>query len=374
MAAQKNKNEAGKQTEPSQANTVPQFPIVGIGASAGGLNAIQKLLENLPENTGSAFIVIQHLAAGQESMLPEILSRSTKMPVNKVVSGMPIEIDHVYVIPAGAVMTINSGLLKLKPKGESFKPIDEFFHSLASERKTQAIGVVLSGTGTDGTEGLKYIKAEDGITFAQDPKTAQYPDMPRSAIAADSAYFILPPEQIAKELFRIAKHPEIVRRKVEPKELPREENLTDIQTIFTLLQASFGVNFANYKRSTVDRRIARRMVLNKIDTQTKYIAFMRTHKEELQALFDDLLIGVTGFFREPNTFELLKEKVFPKILQNNHPIRVWIPGCSTGEEVYSLAIAIVEFKEENNILDHQIQIFGTDVSEKTLKKLDMDFT
>jgi two-component system, chemotaxis family, CheB/CheR fusion protein len=193
------------------------FVVVGIGASAGGLNAIQKLLENLQENTGLAFIVIQHLASGQESMLPEILSRSTKMPVVKVTNGLCVEIDHVYVIPAGTVMTISDGILKLKPKGESFKPIDEFFHSLATERKTQAIGIVLSGTGTDGTEGLKFIKAEDGITFAQDPKTAQYPDMPRSAIAAESAYFVLPPEQIAQEVSRIAKHPEIALRQIETK-------------------------------------------------------------------------------------------------------------------------------------------------------------
>jgi two-component system CheB/CheR fusion protein len=249
--------------KPAPITKIGQFPIVGIGASAGGLNAIQKLLEKMPENTGLAFVVIQHLAATQESMLPEILSRSTKMPVTKVANEMVIEKNHVYVIPSGATMTIGDKVLKLHPKGASFKPIDEFLRSLAAERKTQAIGVVLSGTGTDGTEGLKFIKAEGGITFAQDPKTAQYPDMPRSAIAEEAADFILSPEQIAQELSSIAKHPEISRRKMETR-APEAKEETDIMSIFALLQAAFGVDFDNYKKSTVSRRISRRMVLNKI--------------------------------------------------------------------------------------------------------------
>ncbi|MGE5575275.1 MAG: CheR family methyltransferase [Ignavibacteria bacterium] len=345
---------------------------MGIGASAGGLNAIQKLLENLPENTGLAFIVIQHLATNQESMLTEILSRSTKMSVDKVTNGMPIEKDHVYVIPSGTIMTISDGTLRLHPKGASLKPIDEFMRSLAIERKTYAIGIVLSGTGTDGTEGLKFIKAEGGITFAQDPKTAQYPDMPKNAISADTVYFVLSPEEMAKELSRIAKHPEITRQKIEtlePKE--QEDDKVDIQTIFSLLKASFGVNFANYKKSTINRRITRRIVLNKIDDIKKYAIYLRTHKEELQALFDDLLIGVTAFFREPTAFDLLKEKVFPNIIekkQANQPLRVWIPGCSTGEEVYSVAISIEEFLEEKNITNQQIQVFGTDINEKNVEK------
>jgi two-component system, chemotaxis family, CheB/CheR fusion protein len=194
------------------------FPVVGIGASAGGLEAIKKLLENLPETTGLAFVIIQHLAAGQESMLPEILSRSTKMPVQKVESGIRIEPNQVYVIPSGKTMTIDHGTLKLHPKGTILKPIDEFLRSLSSERKTRSIGIVLSGTGTDGTEGLQVIKAEGGITFAQDPKTAQYPDMPKSAIAAETVYFVLSPEKMANELVRIASHPEIVHHEIENSE------------------------------------------------------------------------------------------------------------------------------------------------------------
>ena len=368
MAAKK-KETLSKNPQPTQAKS-DQFPIVGIGASAGGLNAIQTLLQNLPENTGLAFVVIQHLAATQESMLPEILSRSTKMPVTKVTNEMPVEINHVYVIPSGVTMTISNGVLKLRPKGvTSFKPIDEFLRSLATERKTQAIGIVLSGTGIDGTEGLKFIKAEGGITFAQNPKTAQYPDMPRNAIAEETAYFILSPEEMAQELSSIAKHPEITRQKMETEEPTKKESGTE--TIFTMLQAAFGVNFTNYKQSTVNRRISRRIVLNKIENLKKYIIYLRAHKEELQALFDDLLIGVTGFFREPAAFELLKEKIFPSIFEKRQPnqsVRVWIPGCSTGEEAYSVAIALEEYLEEKSIVDSQIQIFGTDVSEKSIEK------
>ncbi len=264
MAAEKSRNKLTQNTEFSQVE-VDLFPIVGIGASAGGLNAIQKLLENLPENTGLAFIVIQHLAATQESMLPEILSRSTIMPVTKAANKMPVEKNHVYVIPAGVTMTINSGLLELHPKEFPFKPIDEFLRSLASERKAQAIGIILSGTGTDGTEGLKFIKAEGGITFAQDPKTAQYPDMPRNAIEEETTYLVLSPEQIAKELSSIAKHPEITRQKIETIEPQEKGGEKETQTIFALLEGSFGVSFVNYKQSTINRRISRRMVLNKIE-------------------------------------------------------------------------------------------------------------
>jgi two-component system, chemotaxis family, CheB/CheR fusion protein len=345
-------------------------PIAGIGASAGGLDAIKRLLGNLPENTGISFVIVQHLATGQESMLPEILSRFTKMPVDKVQSGKKIEPNHVFVIPAGTIMTMENGKLQLKPKHEFHKPIDEFFVSLAQEQKTHAIGIVLSGTGTDGTEGLKFIKGEGGITFAQDPKSAQYADMPKNAIAAETVDFVLPPEKIAHELAEIAKHPEIARRKMENTEHP-EEGGEDKQAIFTLLRATFNVNFANYKKSTTDRRIMRRMVLKNIESIKKYVAYLRIHREELQALFEDLLIGVTGFFREPQTFALLRENAFPTLIEkksSNQPVRVWVPGCSTGEEAYSVAITIQEFLEEKNILDLQVQIFGTDVNDKKIEK------
>jgi two-component system CheB/CheR fusion protein len=190
------------------------FPVVGIGASAGGLEAFKVLLEGLPADTGLAFVIIQHLSPGQESLLTEILSRSTPMSVLQVEDGMKIDPNHVYVIPSGATMTMADGVLKLDPKGKSLKPIDAFLVSLAMERKTQAIGIVLSGTGTDGTEGLKAIKTEGGITFAQNPDSAQYPGMPQSAILAESVDFVLSSERIAKELAKIAKHPQLVRVKI----------------------------------------------------------------------------------------------------------------------------------------------------------------
>ncbi len=368
------KNNAGldsKKNEALSQSLAQNFLIGGVGASAGGLDAIKKVLQSLPENTGLALVIVQHLATGQESMLPEILSRFTKMPVNKVQSGKQIEPNHVYVIPSGTTMTIKEGALQLKPKREFHKPIDEFFVSLAQEQKNRAIGIILSGTGTDGTEGLKFIKGEGGITFAQDPKTAQYPDMPKNAISAETVDFVLSPEKIAEELAEIAKHPEIIRQKIETTEPQVEEGGNDKQAIFTLLKASFNVNFANYKKTTTDRRITRRMVLKNIDTIKKYVAYLRSHKEELQALFEDLLIGVTGFFREPQTFNILKENVFPALVENkptNQPIRVWVPGCSTGEEAYSITMAIQEFFEEKNLLDIQIQVFGTDVNDKNIDK------
>ena len=369
MTETKEKQEGkGKKILVSRAE--PAFPIAGIGASAGGLEAIKKLLENLPPETGLAFVVIQHLASNQESMLPEILARFTQMHVNKIEHGMQIEPNQVYVIPAGKIITIDNCHIELQPKGITLKPIDEFFCSLASERKTHSIGIILSGTGNDGTEGLKAIKAEGGITFAQEPNSAQYSDMPKSAINADVVDCILSPERIAAELGSIAKHPEITRQKIEVEEAKPHEVENDLQTIFILLKGVFGVNFANYKKTTIDRRISRRMILKKIETLNKYVAFLRKHPDEQQSLFDDMLINVTDFFREPNTFLALSEKVFPELAgknQSNQAIRVWIPGCSTGEEVYSIAIALTEFIEQKS-MDRQILIFGTDVNSKNIEK------
>jgi len=345
------------------------FPIVGIGASAGGLDPIIKILSGLPIETGMAFVVIQHLAQGQESLLPEILSRSTKMNVLQVKNGMKVEKNKVYVITPGKTMTLKNGCLRLVPKGLALKPINDFMISLASERKTQAVGIVLSGTGNDGTEGLKTIKVEGGITFVQDPETAQYSDMPKNAIVAETAYFILSPENIVKELVRISKNPQLARTQSEAPQ--QAEGETDLKKIVVMLKASSGVDFTHYKETTINRRIARRRVVNKIENDKEYVTFLRTHPNELLALFDDLLIGVTSFFREPKTFEALKEKVFPELIKNqsaNESIRVWIPGCSTGEEVYSVAIAIQEYLEENAIADVRIQIFGTDANEKNIEK------
>jgi two-component system, chemotaxis family, CheB/CheR fusion protein len=345
------------------------FPIVGIGASAGGLDPIRKILEILPVDTGMAFVVVQHLAPGQESLLPEILSRSTQMKVQQVKDGMKVEKNQVYVITPGTTMTLKNGQIKLVPKGLALKPINDFMVSLASERKTQAIGIVLSGTGNDGTEGLKAIKVEGGITFAQDPETAQYDDMPKNAIVAETAYFILSPENMVKELVRLSKNLQLINVHLDSPQHVGDE--TDLKKILMMLRTSAGVDFTHYKETTIKRRIARRLVINKIENEKEYVAFLRVHPKELQALFDDLLIGVTSYFREPKTFEFLREKVFPELIKNrslNESIRVWIPGCSTGEEVYSVAMAIQEFLEEKALPEIRVQIFGTDANEKNIEK------
>ena len=235
---------------------------------------------------------------------------------------------------------------------------------------------MLSGTGSDGTEGLKAIKAQGGITFAQTPSSAQYGDMPQNAISAEAADFVLSPDKIAIELQKIAVNPQLARSEIAAKEetgskeaKPKKE--TALNSIFTLLKSNFNVDFSHYKETVVNRRVARRMVINHIKKMAIYADYLRSHSNELEALFNDMLIGVTSFFREPETFSALKETVFPELVKNRslkEPIRIWIPGCSTGEEVYSFAIAIQEYLEENSIANVQVQIFGTDVNEKNVEK------
>jgi two-component system CheB/CheR fusion protein len=342
---------------------------LGIGGSAGGLEAFTKLLENLPAQTGMAFVFIQHLATGQESMLTEILSRSSNMPVHKVENDMEVEPDNVYVIPPDVYMPIENYSLQLAPQtSRVHRSIDAFLISLAKDLKSKAIGVVLSGTGTDGTEGIRDVYAQDGITFAQDVESAKYDGMPRSAIDSGVINFVLPPEKIAKELSRIGRHPYLDRKKlslVSPEETAKENNL---QNLLALLRLNFGVDFFVYKESTLNRRISRRMIIHKIEDLKEYTNYVRNNNQELQTLFDDLLIGVTGFFREPETFNELEKEIFPEIVSDRSfepPIRIWVPGCSTGEEVYSIAIKLNEFLQSTN-RSIQVQIFGTDVSEKNI--------
>jgi two-component system CheB/CheR fusion protein len=348
---------------------------VGIGASAGGLEAFKELLECLPADTGLSFVIIQHLAAGQESMLAEILSRFTDMPVQTVKDNTQIEANHVYVIPPGTIMTMDNKILKLDTKGSSTKPIDAFLISLAEDLKALSIGIILSGTGSDGTEGLKAIKAQGGITFAQSPESAQYSTMPQSVISADAADFVLPPEKIAEKLPIIAKNPQMVHIEIESKvekgtkrSLVKKE--TGLTAIFSMLKNASNVDFSHYKDTVVNRRVSRRMVINNIDGIAQYVDYLRKHPNELEALYNDMLIGVTSFFREPETFDALKKIVFPALVKNRSskdPIRIWIPGCSTGEEAYSFAIAIQEYLGENSV-NLQVQIFGTDVNEKNVEK------
>src|SRR5262245_13346550 len=355
------------QAKPSEKAAALDYPVVGIGASAGGLEALQELLHALPAETGMAFVVVQHMAPTHESMLAEILQRSARLPVTQVSDRVPLERDKVYVIPPGTDMEMVDGHLSLSPRRSirgQHRPVDLFFKSLAEEQGHKSIGVVLSGTATDGTLGLQEIKGEGGITFAQDD-TAQHTSMPRSAIAAGVVDFVLPPDGIARELARIAKHP-LVRPDAEV-EARRDESL---ETIIELVRNATNVDFSGYKRSTLYRRITRRLVLHKLETTSGYAKLLAGQPAEVAALYDDLLINVTSFFRNPEAFEALKASVFPRIVEKRgrqDPLRVWSLGCSTGEEAYSIAIAYREFAEAADV-QVPLQIFATDPNANGIEK------
>lgn len=353
-------------------STKKQFPIVGIGASAGGLEAATQLLKALPTNLGMGFVLVQHLDPTHESILAELLSKVTTMSVEEAKDNTQVEPNHVYVIPYNKDMTIESGVLKLTARDINNKihmPIDQFLRSLAQSQKGKAIGIILSGTASDGTLGLKAIKIEGGITFAQD-ETAKYQGMPKAAIASGNVDFVLAPSGIASELTRMNEHPYIKYPESieEQQELPEDEDV--LIKIFFMLRKSTGIDFSHYKGATINRRIKRRMLVNKLTTLKEYIAYLNDNNGEIKYLYDDLLINVTSFFREPQTFQFLYDNIFPRLIKNRstkEPIRVWVPGCATGEEVYSIAISLFEFLAENS-LNIPVQIFGTDISKTAIEK------
>ena len=349
-----------------------RFPIVGIGASAGGLEAFTELLRHLPGKSGMGFVLVQHLAPRHESVLTELLSRSTNIPVTEVKDGMAVERDHVYVIPPNTNMAVLNGVLHLMPRPEGpgqHLPIDYFLRSLAVDRKAASIGVILSGTASDGTLGMKAIKAEGGITFAQDERSAKYYDMPRNAINAGFVDFVLSPKDIATELARIGQDPYLAQFEVEQADRTQPES-DHMRRIFGLLRKVSGVDFSNYRPTTLERRIRRRMVLHKMQGLGQYVQRLQNDPAEIAALYQDVLISLTGFFRDPQLFEAIKSRVLPRIIKErapDSPIRVWVAGCSTGEEAYSLAICLLEFlgDKASNI---PVQLVATDVSEKAIEK------
>jgi len=348
------------------------FPVVGIGASAGGLEAVSTLLKQLPSDTGMAFVLVQHLAPDHQSMLTELLGRETVMPVSEIIDGMPIEQNHFYVIPPNSNLGVLHGVLQLMPRGDEpgqHLPIDFFLRTLAREMSNRAIGVILSGSASDGVLGLKEIKAAGGITFAQDEETAAYPSMPHSAIAAGCVDFILSPEKIASELARIGQHPYLAYVSAKPVEpLPAEEDV--LRKIFLLLRQYSGNDFTYYKQSTILRRIKRRILLHKLERMEDYLRYIQNQPAEIEALFRDLLINVTSFFRDPEIFDELKSGVFPQMMEDRSidiPIRIWVPGCSTGEEVYSIAISLFEFLGDM-ASNTAIQFFATDLDEQAVDK------
>lgn len=353
------------------------FPIVGIGASAGGLSAFTKLLKALPTDTGMGFVLVQHLDPTHISLLPELMARATTMSVVEVSDGMPIKPNHVYVMPPNHSLGLLHGVLHLMPRPDirgKHLPIDDFLHSLAQDQQSNAIGIILSGTASDGTQGMQAIKAVGGITFAQTEESSEYSGMPHSVIAAGHVDFILTPEQIAQELERIARHPYMRHKSPDShEEALIEGNIggnKDTNKIFVLLRTHTGVDFSLYKQNTIRRRIKRRMLLHQLDRLRDYVKFLQAQPKELDALFQDMLISVTNFFRDPETFDALKHGVFPRLMLDRPmelPIRIWVPACSTGEEVYSVAIALFEFLGDSANLNH-LQIFASDVNRQAIDK------
>ncbi|HSK76429.1 MAG TPA: chemotaxis protein CheB [Thermoanaerobaculia bacterium] len=356
--------EAGVLTEGSP------FSVVGIGASAGGLEAFTQMLNALPVDTGMAFVLVQHLAPTHASMLSEILSRSTAMPVTEVHDEPRVEPNRVYVIPPDRNMTISGGVLQLLPREEApgqHRPIDVFFRSLAEDQKDRAIGVILSGTASDGTLGLQEIKTEGGITFAQND-TAQQDSMPRSAVASGCVDFVLSPAEIAREIGRIARHP--YGSPASPARRKAAEGEPHLEEILAILCDVKGVDFSQYKASSLNRRIHRRMILHKLSGVEEYARFLRKNPGEVEVLYQDILIHVTSFFRNPATFAALKATVLPKLFKDrsrDEPLRIWVLGCSTGEEAYSIAITFAEFAEAHGSR-LPIQIFATDLNEAVIEK------
>jgi len=347
--------------------------IVGIGASAGGLKAVSELLRPLPRQIDMAFVVVMHLDPTQASSLAELLGRACKLPVRQATDGIELEPGHAYVIPPNTSMTVEGRALRLTPREESHRaqrPIDLFLCSLAEQHDGHAVGVVLSGTGSDGTAGLHAIKVGGGITFAQDGSAA-FGDMPQSAVAAGCVGAVLPPAGIARELVRISRHPS---RWLSGRPASEAEQGDDgaegkaLDELVRRLSRSSGIDFLNYKQATIRRRIQRRILLLRLERLDEYLAYFDEHPEEALTLSRDILIHVTRFFRDPEVFEALAELVYPALVKDraaDDPVRIWVPGCATGEEVYSLAISLLEFLEQRSAV-LPLKLFGTDVSEDAI--------
>ncbi len=362
------KGKPSNKENPSDASP-NNFPIVAIGASAGGLEAVTSLLHALPAEPGMSLVFISHLDPTHESAMVELLSRTTRLPVHQAAEGMHVVRNAVYVLPPNADMTISDDVLHLvrREAGRGHHmPIDSFFASLADDRTSNAIGVILSGNANDGTLGLSAIKNKGGITFAQDPQTAKYDGMPNSAVTSGVVDFVLPPERIAQELIRIQREP----RPAQPSGDAFDGKDRLMKEVFRLLRTVSKVDFGDYKVATIQRRILRRMNINRVSELPDYVKLLQRNPQEVESLYRDVLINVTGFFRNPEVFESMRDVVYPKLLLERNisePLRVWVPGCSTGEEAYSHAISLAEVLSELRV-EVPIQIFGTDLSESAIQR------
>lgn len=343
--------------------------VVGVGASAGGLEVFRRFLEALPVDTGMAFVLLQHLDPNHRSQMADILSRYTSMPVTEATDGGIILPNHVYLNPPNQVLGLSANALRFlgpsRVEGRRMV-IDCFFRSLAEARKERGVCVVLSGMGSDGSQGLREVKAAGGMAMAQDPSTAEYDAMPRAAIGTGYVDFVLPVGEMPARLVAYGRHPFSRSHAAVPSLVDREPG--HFQTILSLLRAHTDHDFRCYKTGTLDRRIRRRMSLQQVETLGDYVAVLRKHPEEVQALFRDLLISVTGFFREHEAWDVLAEEVMAAIIRSKadgEAVRAWVPGCATGEEAYSVAIVTNEQLEKQG-RELEIQIFATDLDESAV--------
>ena len=363
-AAKQTKAAANAKKTTAKSKETNDFPIVGLGASAGGLEALEAFFSHMPFDSGMGFVIIQHLSPKHKSIMASLLAKDTKMKVLEIKDGMKVKPDHVYLNPPNKNVIIINGALQLMDPvktGGINLPIDGFFRSMAEELGEKAICVILSGTATDGTLGLKAVKELGGLVMVQDPNSAKYDGMPRSAIATGMVDFILPVEKIPEELVRYVKAPYMGDSK--KVFITEDQFANNIQKIFSLIRSATGHDLSHYKQTTIRRRIERRMAINQINKISDFVKYLQQTPLEVDILFKDMLIGVTNFFRDPEAFKILKEQVLPGLLKNKDPdslIRIWSVGCSTGEEAYSLAILFSEVL--NMVKKHfNIQIFASDI-------------
>ena len=350
-----------------------RFPIVGIGASAGGLAAFEAFFSAMPADAdpGMGFVLVQHLAPDHKSILTDLIRRYTRMQVSEVEDGMAVKPNCAYIIPPNRDMAFLNGTLQLlepfAPRGQRL-PIDFFFRSLAQDQHERAICIVLSGTGSDGTLGVRTVKGEGGMAMAQNPESTEFDGMPRSAIATGLVDYILPPAEMPAQLIAYAAHAFGKRPRLIPPSAPKSED--GLKKVFILLRAQTGHDFSQYKQNTITRRIERRMAVHQIERLDGYVRYLQQTPAEVEALFRDLLIGVTNFFRDPEAFAALEAQVIPQLFARKPSgglIRVWVPGCSTGEEAYSISILLQE-RMETLKQSFKVQVFATDIDLQAIEQ------
>lgn len=348
----------------TRAKPTDDFAIVGVGASAGGLEALRPLLAGLPDDVGVAYVIAQHLDPKHSSALVELLARGTPLRVSEIQDGMTVQRNEIYITPPDRNAVFNHGVLHLSRPTTSFGPkpsVDMLFISLAEGCRERGVGIVLSGTGSDGAHGVRSIRANGGITLAQDPSTAKYDGMPGAAIATNCVDLVLPPEKMGAELRHVLERPPMLAP------TPKEGARGSLERVFSLLLEQTGCDFSGYKPSTISRRIQRRMVTKKVAELQDYVALLQRSPDEVKLLFRDVLISVTEFFRDPDVFKAL-QRTFSQIVagkKKGDDIRIWVPGCASGEEAYTVAILLADALGDR-ISGLNIQIFATDIDEEAL--------